>query len=368
VAAIEATITQEQQRSAALDQQYDAAQQDLSEAQAHLASLDVAIAGTRRLLAHDRVELGRDAVNEYIFNAPQGSFAALFTSSATQSDARSEYIDTAVGNVSAAAAALRSTEERLGDQRAQQQGQKQQAADALTQIHTLEAENSTATAAAQATLSQVKGTLAQEVEAAAQAQAAAEAAAAAAAANQAAAEAASAAAQNASQVAATVGADAGTGGSGTSDPSPTQPTEPTGPTQPTQPVVASDGSTAAGNAAVAAAESQLGVPYVWGAEDPGVGFDCSGLTQWAWAQAGVSIPRVADDQWADLPHVSLSDLEPGDLLFYYNLDGDNEVDHVVMYVGSGPYGTQTIIQAAYTGTVISYSPIFTAGLYGAAQP
>ncbi len=121
-------------------------------------------------------------------------------------------------------------------------------------------------------------------------------------------------------------------------------------------------------AAVQAAVSQLGVPYVFGGEQAGVGFDCSGLVQWAWAQAGVTIPRVTETQWPALTHVSLGALQPGDLLFYYNLDGDNQVDHVVMYAGSGPYGTNTVIQAPFTGATVSYSPIFTAGLIGAARP
>ena len=121
-------------------------------------------------------------------------------------------------------------------------------------------------------------------------------------------------------------------------------------------------------AAVQAAVSQLGVPYVFGGESPGSGFDCSGLVQWAWAQAGVSIPRTTETQWPALPHVSLANLQPGDLLFYYNLDDDNQVDHVVMYTGSGPYGAATVIQAPFTGSTVSYSPIFTEGLIGAARP
>jgi hypothetical protein len=50
------------------------------------------------------------------------------------------------------------------------------------------------------------------------------------------------------------------------------------------------------------------------------------------------------------------------------LDGDNQVDHVVMYTGAGPYGTDTVIQAPFTGSTVSYSPIFTQGLIGAARP
>ena len=67
-------------------------------------------------------------------------------------------------------------------------------------------------------------------------------------------------------------------------------------------------------------------------------------------------------------HVPLDALEPGDLLFYYNLDGDSTIDHVVMYVGSGPYGSQTIIQAPYTGADVQYAPLFTEGLVSAGRP
>jgi cell wall-associated NlpC family hydrolase len=128
------------------------------------------------------------------------------------------------------------------------------------------------------------------------------------------------------------------------------------------------GSSAQGLAAVRAAESQIGVPYVWGGETPGSGFDCSGLVQWAWAKAGIQIPRTTESQWPDLVHVPLNDLQPGDLLFYYNLDGDHAVDHVVMYVGSGPWGSSTVIAAPYTGTDVQLEPAFTNGLQGAARP
>jgi cell wall-associated NlpC family hydrolase len=92
------------------------------------------------------------------------------------------------------------------------------------------------------------------------------------------------------------------------------------------------------------------------------------LVQWAWAKAGFVIPRTTESQWAALRHIPLTSLQPGDLLFYYNLDGDHEVDHVVMYAGSGPWGTSTTIAAAHTGTNVSLAPIFTFGLVGAARP
>ena len=130
----------------------------------------------------------------------------------------------------------------------------------------------------------------------------------------------------------------------------------------------SPAGSAQGMAALKAAESQIGVPYAWGGETPFKGFDCSGLVQWAWAQAGFNIPRTTEAQWPAMRHVPLQALQPGDLLYYYNLDGDHQVDHVVMYAGSGPWGTSTIISAAHSGTTVSFSPIFTFGLVGAARP
>jgi cell wall-associated NlpC family hydrolase len=132
--------------------------------------------------------------------------------------------------------------------------------------------------------------------------------------------------------------------------------------------IAEVAGTAQGARAVAYAKSQIGVPYAWGGETPGVGFDCSGLVQWAWARAGINIPRTTEAQWPAMIHVTLTQLQPGDLLYYYNLDGDHQVDHVVMYVGSGPWGVDTTIAAAHTGTKVALAPLFTAGLYGATRP
>jgi cell wall-associated NlpC family hydrolase len=82
--------------------------------------------------------------------------------------------------------------------------------------------------------------------------------------------------------------------------------------------------------AVAFAYAQLGCPYVYGGTGPcHMGYDCSGLAQAAWAAAGVSIPRDSYEQWAGLPHVSTSSMEPGDLLLF------NGEGHVGIYVGGG---------------------------------
>ena len=112
--------------------------------------------------------------------------------------------------------------------------------------------------------------------------------------------------------------------------------------------------------AVAFAYAQLGKPYQWGATGPD-SYDCSGLAQAAWAAAGVAIPRDTYEQWAALPHIASSAIQPGDLLYY---DG---VGHVAIYVGNG-----YIIDAPQTGLDVEKIPMDT-GWYastfvGAARP
>ncbi len=98
--------------------------------------------------------------------------------------------------------------------------------------------------------------------------------------------------------------------------------------------------------AIAFAYDQLGCPYVYGGTGPcHMGFDCSGLVQAAWAAAGVQIPRDTYEQWAALPHVPVSSLEPGDLLIY------NGEGHVAIYVGGG-----YIIDAPQTGLNVEKIP------------
>lgn len=98
-----------------------------------------------------------------------------------------------------------------------------------------------------------------------------------------------------------------------------------------------------GSLIVQAAYTQLGVPYVWGGTSPGSGLDCSGLTQYCYACAGISIPRTTYSQINCGTIISISDAQPGDLIF----PTSNVPEHVGLYIGNGQY-----IHAPYTGTVV----------------
>jgi cell wall-associated NlpC family hydrolase len=103
----------------------------------------------------------------------------------------------------------------------------------------------------------------------------------------------------------------------------------------------------AGAVAVSWALSQIGTPYVWGGETPGVGFDCSGLVQAAYAVAGVALPRVAQDQYdATTKLTAAAALEPGDLVFFGG--GPDSIDHVGLYVGVVS-GQNVMVDAPHTG-------------------
>lgn len=99
--------------------------------------------------------------------------------------------------------------------------------------------------------------------------------------------------------------------------------------------------------AVSAAQTQLGVPYRYASSSPGVAFDCSGLTHFAWGKAGVYLPRNSRAQAASLPRVPPAAAQPGDLIFYYS-----PISHVGIYVGGGSY-----IHAPATGDVVKVSPV-----------
>ncbi|EWM12736.1 MULTISPECIES: NlpC/P60 family protein [unclassified Kutzneria] len=119
------------------------------------------------------------------------------------------------------------------------------------------------------------------------------------------------------------------------------------------------GPPGAAGTAMNAAVGERGVPYVWGGTTPS-GFDCSGLTQWAYKQAGVSIPRSAAAQFGAGKAVSLDSLIPGDLIFYGS--SASNIHHVSMYVGAGK-----VVHAPTEGEVVKIVPIGNSGsdIFGA---
>jgi cell wall-associated NlpC family hydrolase len=104
--------------------------------------------------------------------------------------------------------------------------------------------------------------------------------------------------------------------------------------------------------AVAEARKQMGVPYKWGGESPRTGFDCSGLVQWAYAKAGIQIPRVTEQQIlaSNGTPVDRHHLLPGDLVFFRNSSGD--VHHVGISLGGDRF-----IAAPSTGSVVHVSSL-----------
>nr|WP_218861109.1 NlpC/P60 family protein [Petropleomorpha daqingensis] len=139
---------------------------------------------------------------------------------------------------------------------------------------------------------------------------------------------------------------------------------------------AGPGNASAAQAAIDAAMTQLGVSYSWGGggtNGPGygidldlnvVGFDCSGLTQYAYAQAGIAIPRNSRAQFTALAKVAKADLQPGDLVFWANDPADpSTIHHVAIYLGGGK-----VIQAPESGDVVKVSTMWWSGYAGAVRP
>ena len=102
--------------------------------------------------------------------------------------------------------------------------------------------------------------------------------------------------------------------------------------------------------------TRIGDPYVWGAAGP-TSFDCSGLVMWSYAQVGISLEHFTGDQWNEGEHVSISQLEPGDLVFFYA-----DLGHVGMYIGNG-----LMVDAPTFGQDVQIQPVMWNVYEGAVQ-
>lgn len=110
--------------------------------------------------------------------------------------------------------------------------------------------------------------------------------------------------------------------------------------------------------AVNAALGQQGVPYRYATSSPGVSFDCSGLTKYAWGKAGVYLPHQSRQQYASIPHVSKGSAQPGDLIFYYS-----PISHVGVYLGGGQ-----LVHAPATGDVVKIATVNWGKVTGVGRP
>ena len=345
IKSLSATLSRQSQISESSANAYGGAQQKLQQIQYNIYSLNKKVAAKKAAILVTEHAMASAIVNAYVYGAADAQILSLFNQNVTTSDARKVFQDQVIGNLDKIKSTYESQKKSLDTTIKQVTIQEAAAQEQTNRMKTLLQENIANENATRATLNSIKGTFRTQIInyeilqgiAAAKAH------------NY-------AGQQQAVAVAQSVGGIAAGNAVLTAI------------AKAVPPVISQIAGTKEGAIAVAAALSQAGLPYIWGGVSPGQGFDCSGLVQWAWSKAGFNIPRTTQTQWPALHHVALSALQPGDLLFYYNLDNDHQVDHVVMYIGSGPYGTSTIFAAAKTGTKIGYQPLFTFGLIGAARP
>ncbi len=357
-----------QNRLGQLDEDYGAAQDRKDKLDQEIADSQARIAQQEARLGELAGVLGDIAVDKYVTGSAM-DLSPLFSNAAayTEAEQKDSFSRLALDNGSGSTDEMLALAEDLAKEQDSLSRKQQQVADVvaslnakLDEANALEAEYQQKLSSAQADLGVA---IEQERERRAQAAAAAEIAKQK---QEAAAAAAAAAAANNKKSSAltpprgggtsaapadTGGSSAGnapapTGGGGGADPG-------AGPPAPAAPPVSSQAGIA-----VNAAMSQLGVPYRFAAESPGVAFDCSGLTKYAWGQAGVYLPHQSGAQYGSVPHVSQSEVQPGDLIFY-----KSPIGHVAMYIGGG-----SLIHAPASGDVVKVSAVNWAKVVGIGRP
>ena len=318
---IEAQIQQTGQQVDALDQRYQAALAKKAGLDAQIRSTTAQIDRSLGTIAKDKSTLHNAAIEAYVTGGASAATDALFSGSQTSALDSTVYSQVVTGDLNTSMANLHTAVAQLDAERQTLSSQDAQAAQAVATAHLAYQQGQALETQLRNALAQVKGQIATLI-------------------------ARQKAAQNAAAQAAAQAVLSSASASASASPSAAF----------APPPVAGGG----GAVAVHAAETQLGVPYVWAAESPGVGFDCSGLTAWAWGQAGVYLPHYSGAQMADSTPVPTSDLQPGDLLFY----GPGGDAHVAMYVGGG-----MMIEATFPGTSVRIDPVrFGTTFAGAGRP
>jgi peptidoglycan DL-endopeptidase CwlO len=321
-AQISAQLNQLNGKLEALDEQFNSAKINLKNADDRIHAAQGQLAQTQNQLAEYTSQLRGFAVQAYMEGDDTPALEAVLTSQGDTATERKGYLEAAAGNRQDLIDKLSATRHQADSQLAQLNAAHASAAKIADQLSAASSQERAAVAKESQLNDQATGRVRQLVDqqAAAQAQARV------------------AAATQAQKQAVVSNAVAGN----------TRSSHPIGGGGSAGQVVPPPGVGA--GAAVAAAVSQIGVPYVWAGATPGRGFDCSGLTMWAWGRAGVGLPHSAQGQYNMSTHISEAQLQPGDLVFYGSSPGS--ISHVGLYVGGG-----TMVHAPHTGATVTYQSI-----------
>jgi peptidoglycan DL-endopeptidase CwlO len=348
--------------AADLGEQYNGAVIELQQADAAVKEAEAKLADLEAQLGTVRTAAGAFALKAYVYADQTSGMAAMLngTSVAEGSAQREGYNEVALGNTSDVTDGMKAVIEDADRQKADLDAKRAQHANLAEVTQKRQQAAEAAQAKQEQTLVKVKGELntlvvkeqqRRAAEAARQAEVAKQQAQAALLASQQRAAGAGAPSTRPSPATGTVNRTVTAGDIGDNGEDSGSPTNP--PPQFDLPATSPGAATA-----VRAALSQLGVPYRFAAASPGQAFDCSGLTQWAWGQAGVSLPHFAASQFGMLAHVPVDQLQPGDLVFFYS-----DLHHVGIYIGNG-----MMVHAPRTGDVVKVSPLQGRNLVGAARP
>ena len=332
---LQAQIEANGTRVSVLDEQYTAAQLEIQNATTQINADEASLAAKRRQTNSVRDQLQQRAAELYMGSGNPSPLATIDLNNTRELGSRAAYAGAAADRDRQLLNDVRVAVEQLGLQEKALREARDAAKKERDRLDTMRSEITQASSRQQALLSQVKGkikSLVDEIQTQKdEAQAAA-------------------ARASMERLAAQQAQAAQTASSSSSSGSSSSPTD-----------LGSDPHLPAPNSqaqvAVDTAKAQLGKPYVYAAAGPD-SFDCSGLTMFAWAAAGVSISHNAEAQYQSLPHVAQSALAPGDLVFF-----GNPIHHVGMYVGGG-----TMIEAPYTGVDVRYHTIYRPDYAGAARP
>jgi cell wall-associated NlpC family hydrolase len=326
-------------RLADLAEQYNQARLDSEKVSGEAAAAAAEVARLNAQVAANRGAVRDQAVAAYVRGGISPT-ASMDTSAGLDPSRLEQYVASIIGQKQDALDSLRAAQAALAERQTALDAARTKARAAVSKVDASKRDAAAAQAAQKSTLGKVQGELSGLVAAEAQRRAADEARKA---------QTALAARQARDTAARSQPAPARAARPGTNTkPTKGSPVEPSGPPP---------GPPAAGaSAAVAKAKEQIGKPYQWGGAGPD-SFDCSGLTMFSWRAGGRSLPHGSSAQWGATTRVSISALQPGDIVFY-----GSPIHHVGLYVGNGQ-----MIEASETGTPVRYAGIYRSDLVGAGR-